>query len=324
MIIVTGGAGFIGSAMVWQLNEMGYKDLLVVDNLGSAPGKKKNLEGLKYSDYLHKDEFLKRVEKGKALKGVEGIFHMGACSSTTERDLEYLRHNNFEYTRVLAEKCLAGNVRFIYASSAATYGNGEQGYADSDELIPKLKPLNPYGQSKQDFDLWALENKVQNKMVGLKFFNVFGPNEYHKNDMRSMVHKGWGQVKKTKKLGLFKSYKPEYKDGGQLRDFVYVKDTLKVMQFFWEHPELGGIYNVGTGKAQSWNDLAAALFGALEIPLKIEYIPMPESIRNQYQYYTEADLRKLRSVGCDIEFLPLSDAVADYVKNYLETEKPYL
>ena len=324
MIVITGGAGFIGSVLVWRLNQMGHDDLIVVDQNARGRPKWKNLEKHRFAEYLEHDEFLKRFEAGAFGDGVEGILHMGAVTDTTERDLEYLNKNNFEYTRRLATQAFKSGTRFLYASSAATYGAGELGYSDEDVLTPKLEPLNPYGESKHEFDLWVLKNGHQGRVAGFRFFNVFGPNEYHKGEMRSMIHKGYGQIKESAKVRLFKSYRPEYGDGEQERDFVYVKDTADVVAWFWEHPGAHGIFNVGSGKARTWNSLVSGIFSSLGKKPRIEYIPMPDGIRNQYQYRTQADLRKLRRVGCDVAFSLLEDAISDYVTGHLEKEDPYL
>jgi ADP-L-glycero-D-manno-heptose 6-epimerase len=315
MIVVTGAAGFIGSAIVHELNSRGRTDILIVDEADDLE-KKKNIEGIKFSRMQPKEEFLSDVLDRK-VSSVEAIIHMGACSSTTETDLNYLRINNFEYTQHLAKFALEVKARFIYASSAATYGDGEKGYDDEEELLETLVPLNPYGDSKQQFDLWAKKENILSKIVGLKYFNVYGPNEYHKESMQSMVRKGFLQINETKKLKLFKSYRQEYSDGGQVRDFVYIKDAVDMTLYFLDHPEIGGIFNVGTGKARSWNDLAKGIFKALEINSDIEYIEIPESIRDQYQYYTCAKMGKINKAGYDKPVLSLEEGISDYVKKYL-------
>jgi len=270
---VTGGAGFIGSAIIWKLNEEGMADILVVD-VPEHPEKRKNLQHRRYADYMDAYDFKDQLLAGKLPK-IDGIIHMGACSSTTEMDVEYLKRNNTEYTKSLAKWALEKKKPFIYASSAATYGNGELGYSTDEAVTPKLKPLNPYGDSKQQFDLWAMQEGVLDKLIGVKFFNIFGPNEYHKGDMRSVVAKAFDQIQKDGKIRLFKSYRPDYKDGEQVRDFLYVKDAVAVVYEFMQGKGHGGLYNLGAGKARTWNDLAKAVFAALGIPPKIEYIEMP-------------------------------------------------
>jgi ADP-L-glycero-D-manno-heptose 6-epimerase len=315
-VLVTGGAGFIGSCLLWKLNSQGIEDIIVVDTAERCDSYR-NLQKKRFSNYIGKDSLMDYLETDKNLQGVDMIIHFGACASTTEKDIDYLTQNNYLYSKSLAEWSLKHHKRFLYASSASTYGAGELGYSDDDKLLPKLKPLNEYGRSKQKFDLWVLENGLQDTLVGFKFFNVYGPNEYHKADMRSMVNKGYHQIKETKKIRLFKSYRPEYKDGEQKRDFIYVKDALEVVWYFIEHPKIKGIYNVGTGCAASWNELAEALFLALNIKPDIEYIDMPDNIKNQYQYFTQADLTKLRTVGCEYRFTDIKTAVKDYI-GYLE------
>lgn len=318
MKIVTGGAGFIGSVLVWYLNQQGIEDILIVDSLKTSE-KWKNLRGLKFVDYMEKEDFIELVRNKRThLPEIDVMFHLGACSSTTEKDASYLVRNNYEYTRDLAVYALQNNVRFIYASSAATYGDGEHGYGDDHEQLDHLRPLNMYGHSKHMFDLWALRNNVLDRMVGLKYFNVYGPNEYHKGDMRSLICKAVDQIRETGKLNLFKSYRKEYADGEQKRDFVYVKDAVKMTAFFYlEKPDIGGIYNIGTGRAHSWNELAEAVFAGMDLPVNIEYIDMPEHLKQKYQYFTQAELKKITSVGYKEAQTPFRDAVIEYVKEYL-------
>ncbi|MDP3789950.1 MAG: ADP-glyceromanno-heptose 6-epimerase [Candidatus Omnitrophota bacterium] len=311
MIIVTGAAGFIGSCLLWKLNKEGISDLILVDE-ALTPEKKPNIENKKYKDFIEKEKFLSLVSSDKIGKKIDAIFHLGACSSTLVTDEAYLKKNNVEYSKGLAKYAVRNGVRFIYASSAATYGDGENGYSDEDENTCKLKPLNAYGRSKQEFDLWALDNKLGDKIVGLKYFNVFGPNEYHKGEMRSVIAKSFDEVVRTKKMRLFRSYKKEYEDGEQKRDFIYAKDAVEATYYFLENRGKSGIYNVGTGRARSWNDLAAALFKALNIPPRIEYFDMPESLRPRYQYFTEAETAKLRRAGYKEDFTSLEDSVRDY------------
>lgn len=313
--IVTGGAGFIGCNLAMALNACGEDDILIADDL-NHPLKERHLSLVRHSGYIDKRE-LRQALRGGAHADCTAVFHLGACSSTTETDEAYLADNNTAYTRELAEWCLAGGRRFIYASSASTYGAGEQGYSDDEALIPSLRPLNLYGKSKQAFDMIALENGWLKKIVGLKFFNVFGPYEDHKGSMRSVIHKAFGEIGATGTLKLFKSYRPEYEDGGQRRDFVYVKDVVAQMLWFHDHPEANGIFNCGTGSARSWLDLGRAVFAAMGVPEHIEFIEMPETLRAHYQYFTEAEMGKARAVGFTRPFSSLEDAAADYVRNYL-------
>ena len=323
MIIVTGGAGFIGSAFVWKLNQEGIDDILIVDRLGKTD-KWKNLVNLRFVNYMHKDDFLELIYNDTVNFEVEAIIHMGACSSTTERNADYLWKNNNVYTGYLAEWAIERSIRFIYASSAATYGDGSLGFSDDHDKIKALKPINMYGYSKQVFDLRVLRHSWEDKIAGIKFFNVFGPNEYHKEDMTSMIFKAFNQIKETGEVKLFKSYLPKYPDGGQLRDFVYVKDCIDVMWWLFKNPDVNGIFNLGTGKARTWNDLIKAVFLAMKETTNIEYIEMPEALRNQYQYFTEAKMDKLKAAGCPVAFSSLEDSVRDYVVNYLQKPDPYL
>ncbi|MBF0430470.1 MAG: ADP-glyceromanno-heptose 6-epimerase [Fibrobacteria bacterium] len=313
MIIITGAAGFIGSALAWGLNRRGNTDLLLVDELGQSE-KWKNLVPLQYSDYMEKDVFLAEVKQNNIpAKQVEAIIHMGACSSTTESNASYLIQNNFEYTKTLAKWALNHDIRFIYASSAATYGDGTQGYVDDESAIHKLRPLNMYGYSKQMFDLWARKRGHLSTLVGLKYFNVYGPNEYHKDDMRSMVVKAFEQIQSAGQVGLFKSYKPEYRDGEQLRDFIYIKDAINMTLFFLDKNKPGGLYNIGTGTSRSWLDMMKAIFKELKKEPVINFIDMPEVLKEKYQYYTQADIKKLRSAGYKETLFSLETGIADYI-----------
>ncbi|MCX5848070.1 MAG: ADP-glyceromanno-heptose 6-epimerase [Deltaproteobacteria bacterium] len=323
MIIVTGGAGFIGSAFVWKLNQEGFDDIVIVDQLGTDD-KWKNLVNLRFADYIHKDDFLQMICSDNVPSKISAIVHMGACSSTTERNADYLWNNNYLYTKALTEWSLKRGIRFVYASSAATYGDGKQGFSDDHSKISRLRPINMYGYSKQVFDLWLLRRKLENKMAGIKFFNVFGPNEYHKGDMTSVIFKAFHQIKETGKVKLFKSYKKEYKDGGQMRDFVYVKDCVDALWWLLNNPKVNGIFNLGTGKARTWNDLIKAVFAAMKKKTNIEYIAMPEALRNQYQYFTQAEMKKLKAAGCPVKFSSLEDSVLDYVVNYLQKDDQHL
>ena len=323
MIIVTGGAGFIGSAFVWKLNQEGIDDILIVDRLGKTD-KWKNLVNLRFVNYMHKDDFLELIYNDTVNFEVEAIIHMGACSSTTERNADYLWKNNNVYTGYLAEWAIERSIRFIYASSAATYGDGSLGFSDDHDKIKALKPINIYGYSKQVFDLRVLRHSWEDKISGIKFFNVFGPNEYHNEDMTSMIFKAFNQIKETGEVKLFKSYLPKYPDGGQLRDFVYVKDCIDVMWWLFKNPDVNGIFNLGTGKARTWNDLIKAVFSAMKKTTNIEYIEMPEALRNQYQYFTEAKMDKLKAAGYPVAFSSLEDSVRDYVVNYLQKADQHL
>lgn len=322
MIIVTGGAGFIGSAIVWQLNQLGENKILIVDELGKDD-KWKNLVPLKFEDFIHKDDFISMIIDQEVSFDISAIIHMGANSSTTEKDADHLFSNNYLYTKELAKYCLGKNIRFIYASSAATYGDGSLGFDDDENKLESLRPLNMYGYSKQLFDLWVKRNNAFDKIVGLKYFNVYGPNEYHKGDMRSVVHKAFEQVRETGKVKLFKSLNPNYKDGEQLRDFIYIKDAVDMTLFFLNNTNKNGLYNIGTGRARNWNDLVTALFKAVGKPVNIEYIDMPDHLIEKYQYYTEANMDKIKKAGYKFPFTSLEDGVTDYVKNYL-LEKLYL
>ena len=311
-IIVTGAAGFIGSAIVWRLNQLGHEDIIIVDRADESE-KWKNLAPLKFADYIDADDFIDDLGD---FKDTDLIFHMGACSSTTETDADYMLRNNYQYTKDLAEFAVANDIRFIYASSAATYGDGSAGMNDGTDDLDKLRPLNIYGYSKHLFDQHAAQNGMFDRIVGLKYFNVFGPNENHKGDMRSLVNKAVGQINETGKLKLFKSANPDYADGEFGRDFVYVKDAVEMTLHFMERHG-GGLFNVGSGEMHTWNALADAIFHALDLPRNVEYIDMPENLRDKYQYRTLADLTRLRDAGYIAEATPLDEAVREYVRNYL-------
>jgi ADP-L-glycero-D-manno-heptose 6-epimerase len=317
MIVITGGSGFIGSALAWRLNRKSITDLLLVDHLAESE-KWKNLVPLRFADYLDRQEFITRLERGDFGNSIEAVLHMGACSSTTEKNVDYLLENNYRYTLRIAQwRERHAGCRLIYASSAATYGDGGQGYNDNEDELYKLNPLNMYGYSKHLFDLFAKKKGWFNQIVGLKYFNVFGPNEHHKGDMRSVINKAFPEVRDKGTMRLFKSYKKECADGEQKRDFIYIKDAIEMTLFFLEKPSVSGLFNVGTGGARSWNDIGRALFAAAGKKPNIEYVPMPETIRDKYQYFTCADLAKLRNAGCSHECMSLEDAVSDYVKSYL-------
>ena len=315
-IVVTGGAGFIGSALVWRLNELGCDEIFIVDRQDET-GKERNLGPLRFTDFVDADEFITELPK---YKDIDVILHMGADSSTTSTDRAYVMRNNFGYTRRLAEFAVESEIRFIYASSAATYGDGSAGMKDGTDRLDRLRPLNLYGESKHLFDLHAKEKGWFDGIVGLKYFNVFGPNENHKRDMRSLVNKAFYQINESGKLKLFKSAVPDYADGEFGRDFVYVKDAVEMTLFFMNN-EIGGLFNVGSGRMSTWNALAEAIFKALDRPEHIEFIDMPEHLRDKYQYHTEADLTQIRNAGCTTDITPLDEAVADYVRNYLKPGK---
>ncbi len=319
MIIVTGGAGFIGSAVVAELNSRGATDILIVDHIESVDSPKlKNLRPLSYSDLEDKVSFRQKVNSGAMdREKISALIHMGACSSTTETDAEYLLDNNFLYSRDMAEFAARGGIRFLYASSAATYGDGSKGYADDEDRLQELQPLNLYGESKHLFDVWAKEKGVLEKAAGFKFTNVFGPNESHKGEMRSVVNKAYSQVLETGKIKLFKSHLDEYADGEQKRDFIYVKDAVDMVLHFlgsWNP----GLYNVGSGRAETWNSLAEAVFDAMDMKPDTEYVEMPEKLKGKYQYYTRAEMAKIRDRGAySGSARPLKEAVDDYIRNYL-------
>ena len=316
MIIVTGGAGFIGSALIAELNKRQITDILVVDQLGTDQ-RWKNLRNLSFADYVEKDDFLEMIIDDKLDSSIDAVLHLGACSDTTETNASYLLKNNYEYSKLLAQWATSSNIRFIYASSAATYGDGSIGFSDDEDGIGNLRPLNMYGYSKHLFDLWAYRAGLLKKIAGLKYFNVFGPNEYHKANMRSFCLKAFEQINTTGKVCLFKSYNTEFNDGEQVRDFIYIKDAVEMTLFFMDNPRFSGLFNIGTGEPRTWNDLVIAVFVGMGRKPNIEYVEMPNSIRNQYQYYTRAEMAKFRKAGYDKKTTPLEDAIKDYVQNYL-------
>jgi ADP-L-glycero-D-manno-heptose 6-epimerase len=314
-ILVTGGAGFLGSALVWALNRRGFDRIIIADFLGKGD-KWRNLVPLRFSEYLEADDLLRAVQNDAAtIHDVATVFHLGACSSTTETDAAYLLRNNVEYTATLASWALRHHRRFVYASSAATYGALESGLSETRDLA-SLRPLNMYGYSKHLFDLHAARHGYLDRIVGLKYFNVFGPNEQHKGEMRSMVLKAFEQIRATGRVQLFKSYRPTFKDGEQRRDFIYVKDAVDITLHLAES-NAGGLFNVGSGRTQTWIELATAVFDALQQPVAIDFIDMPAEIRESYQYATSAELDRLRASGYDRPSTPLADAVKDYVREYL-------
>ena len=323
MIIVTGAAGFIGSALVGKLNREGYKDVVAVDEFSRAD-KNKNLEGKTLSEKVDRMDFFDWLDKNQ--KWVQFIFHLGARTDTTEFDVAIFDELNLNYSKTMWNKCIEYGIPLVYASSAATYGLGEHGYKDSHDIVPELKPLNPYGRSKNDFDIWALEQKQHPfYWAGLKFFNVYGPNEFHKGRMASVILHAFNQIGKTDMMKLFRSHNPEYKNGEQLRDFIYVKDVVEVCMFLMENrnTENNGLYNLGTGKARTFLDLTKSTFKAMGVKEDIDFIDTPEDIRDKYQYYTQADMSKLIGIGYDKPFTTLEDGVEDYVKNYLIPGKYY-
>lgn len=318
MIIVTGAAGFIGSYLIKRLNQDNFNAIIAVDKFDN-PEKNKNLLDLTIKERVDRDQFLEWLDKNYEL--VEFVFHIGARTDTAEFDIDLLNRLNTQYTKDLWSRCCRYQLPLVYASSAATYGLGEIGYDDNEATIPQLKPLNPYGQSKQDFDVWALKQKEKPFFwVGLKFFNVYGPNEYHKGRMASVVWHAYNQISKTGKMKLFRSHNPDYKDGEQMRDFVYVKDVAEVCLFLMHHRKNSGIYNLGSGKARTFLDLTKAVFKALGKPEQIEFIDTPADIRDKYQYFTEAKIEKLKVVGYSRVFITLEKGVIDYVRDHLIKE----
>ena len=315
MYIVTGAAGLIGSGIIWGLNQRGEEDILAVDHLAKSE-KWRNLRALAFADYMEKDMFRDCLATNDFDPAqIRGIFHMGACSATTETDASYLVDNNFEATKELALFAAENGIPMIYASSCATYGDGSNGYVDDESELERLRPLNMYGYSKHMFDLWAKRNGLLDIIAGCKFSNIYGANEHHKADMRSVVMRAYEQISAERKMRLFKSYRPEYKNGEQKRDFLYVKDAVDMILFLFEK-RASGLYNIGSGKAETWNELATAAFEALDTPVDIEYTDMPESLREKYQYYTCAEMEKLRSLGWLKPPTPLREAIYDYYRNY--------
>lgn len=315
VIVVTGAAGFIGSYLCSYLNRNGYEQLILVDDF-SIEKKAKNLSGKKFLKKIDRKEFLSNVPEG-----IDYIFHLGARTDTTEMDYNVHKELNLDYSKDIWKICTERNVPLLYASSAATYGGGELGYKDNHDIISELKPLNPYGKSKNEFDIWALaQNATPPFWAGVKFFNVFGPNEYHKGRMASVIYHAYHQIQQNKYVKLFRSHHPGYKDGEQKRDFIYVNDVVKMCLWLMNYQPENGLYNIGTGKASTFNELVSAIFIALEMPVDIRYIDTPEDIRDKYQYYTEADIEKLIEAGYNYPIISLNDSVRDYVTNYLEKE----
>ncbi|MES3019723.1 MAG: ADP-glyceromanno-heptose 6-epimerase [Bacteroidota bacterium] len=318
MIIITGAAGFIGSCLVQKLNQEGFYDLVLVDDFSKAE-KNRNFEGKRFSKQIDRDIFPEWLRDNQLL--VQFVFHIGARTDTTESDTELFDRLNLDYTKNIWNICVEFGLPLVYASSAATYGLGEHGYDDDESKISLLHPLNPYGDSKNDFDKWALaQERKPYFWAGLKFFNVYGPNEYHKGRMASVIFHTYNQIRKTGEMKLFKSHNPDFKDGEQMRDFVYVKDVIDVLYFLMHHRKDSGIYNLGSGTARTFLDLATNTFYALGEPVKISFVPTPEDIREKYQYFTEATMDKLKSLGYPKDFHTLEEGVDDYVKNYLSKD----
>ncbi len=320
-IVVTGAAGFIGSCLTGFLNAKGFDNLILVDDF-SRTDKEPNLDGKKFSVKVERESFFSWLTENKP--AISFVFHIGARTDTTEFDYSIHQHLNVEYSQKIWQYCSANNVPLVYASSAATYGSGDLGYSDNHELPFKLQPLNPYGVSKNEFDKWALQqNDSPPFWAGLKFFNVYGPNEYHKGRMASVIWHSFNQIKKDGFVKLFKSHRPDFKDGQQLRDFVYVKDVLNVCYWLMENTPAPGLYNLGTGKARAFEDLVKSTFAGLNKTTNIQFIDMPEDIRDKYQYFTEADMGKLIKAGYNSPFYSLEDGVNDYVRNYLAQKNYY-
>jgi ADP-L-glycero-D-manno-heptose 6-epimerase len=321
MIVVTGATGFIGSCMVSKLNQENFKDIIVVDDFSRAD-KNANLEGKEYTQKVHRDDFFDWLKTNE--NQVQFIIHIGARTDTSEFEISIFDKLNLNYTKEMWNACVEYGIPLLYASSAATYGLGEHGYDDSHEIVDKLKPLNPYGDSKNDFDKWALAQEHKPYFwAGMKFFNVYGPNEYHKNRMASVVYHTYKQVSKTGGMKLFRSHRPDFENGMQLRDFVYVKDVVEVLYFFLQHRKNSGLYNLGTGKARAFLDLTKATFKSMEVNEAIRFIDTPVDIRDKYQYFTQANMSKLAGIGYTKKFHSLEEGVADYVENYLMREVYY-
>jgi len=320
MIVITGAEGFIGSCLVAKLNQHHYNDLILVDDFDTWPNRAANLIGKKYSAKVNRKDFFEWLTQNA--NQVQFVFHIGARTDTTETDATIFKELNYDFSQQLWNICVAEGIGLVYASSAATYGEGENGYDDDITKLDALNPLNLYGKSKNDFDKWAIaQSKQPYFWAGLKFFNVYGPNEYHKGRMASVIFHAFNQIKENGKVKLFKSHRDDYKDGEQMRDFIYVKDLCDVCLYLMENRKNSGLYNLGTGQARTWNDLAKAIFSALQLEPNIEYIPIPEDIRDKYQYFTEANMCKLKAIGYSKPFTPIEDAVNDYVTNYLQTGK---
>jgi ADP-L-glycero-D-manno-heptose 6-epimerase len=314
VMVITGAAGFIGSYLAGYLNQLGYDQLVLVDDFSNEE-KAANLAGKNFIEKVHREDFFEWA----AGNTIQYIFHLGARTDTTEMDYEVHKKWNLEYSKKVWELCTQRHLPLVYASSAATYGNGEAGYTDSHDIVNTLQPLNPYGRSKNEFDIWALAQQTTPPFwAGVKFFNVFGPNEYHKKRMASVVFHAYNQIKQTGKVKLFRSHNPQYRDGEQIRDFIYVKDIVKICLWLMQEQPASGLYNAGTGTARTFKDLVGAIFGTLQLPTSIDYIDTPADIRDKYQYFTEANMAKLRAAGYPEPFYSLEEAVNDYVSGYLE------
>lgn len=320
MIVITGAEGFIGSCLVAKLNQLNYNDLILVDDFDTCTNRNLNLVGKKFTAKIERKNFFEWLNLNA--NQVQFIFHIGARTDTTETDEKIFKELNYDFSISLWNICVNEGIPLVYASSAATYGEGENGYDDDESKLNLLQPLNPYGKSKNDFDKWAVNQEKQPYFwAGLKFFNVYGPNEYHKGRMASVIFHSFNQIKEFGKVKLFKSHKPDFANGEQMRDFIYVKDLCDVCVFLLENRKKSGIYNLGTGQARTWNDLANAIFKAMDLPSNIEYIDIPEDIRGKYQYFTEANMTKLKNIGYNKEFTNVENAVNDYVNNYLKSNK---
>lgn len=321
VIVVTGAAGFIGSYLVGYLNSLGFEQLVLVDDFSNEK-KAPNLVGKKYEHKIHREQFFEWYKNHPG--SVQHVFHLGARTDTTEMDYQVHKKWNLDYSKDIWEMCTENNIPLVYASSAATYGNGEFGYKDDHDIVNDLQPLNPYGRSKNEFDIWALQQRQSPPFwAGVKFFNVYGPNEYHKGRMASVIFHAYHQIRKNGNVKLFRSHNPDYKDGEQIRDFVYVKDVVSMCVWLMQHQPANGLYNVGTGTARTFKDLVKTIFAALQLPEQIEFIDTPEDIRDKYQYFTEADMSKLIHAGYNIPFHSLEEGIEEYVKEYLEQGKYY-
>ncbi len=321
VVAITGAAGFIGSYLTGYLNQLGFTQLVLVDDF-SDEEKINNLNGKKFLHKIHREQFFEWCDNHPGI--IKYIFHLGARTDTTEMDYSVHKKWNLDYSKKIWELGIKQHIPLVYASSAATYGNGELGYKDDHDIVSKLQPLNPYGRSKNEFDIWALEQKQMPQFwAGVKFFNVYGPNEYHKGRMASVIFHAYNQIKSNGKVKLFRSHNPKYKDGEQMRDFIYVRDVVSMCVWLMQNEPANGLYNIGTGKARTFKDLVKAIFAALELPENIEFIDTPEDIRDKYQYFTKADMSKIRKVGYDKPFYSLEEGVKEYVRNYLTKTSYY-